>query len=401
MNLRAEIPYGGYWCTPFCKWQGSLQNLHAIKFASHVVQTELEARDIGVEQIDYAVLGCTVIEHQSFFGTPWMTALAGLGHVTGPVITQACATGVRTLFSAAHEVEAGMASTALVVTADRCSNGPHVYYPAPAGPGGTGAHEDWVLDNFACDPVGRNSMLDTAENVARKYGISTAEQHDVVLGRYAQYRDALADDRAFQKRYMRLPFDVPGPKFDKTAKFIDGDEGIFATTEEGLARLKPVLPGGTVTFGGQTHPADGNAAILVADPERARALSSDRNIRIRILGFGQARAARAFMPEAPVPAARKALRMAGLSLDQMAAVKSHNPFAVNDIFFARETGFDIEQMNNFGCSLIWGHPQGPTGTRSVIELIEELALRGGGNGLFHGCAAGDSAMAVVLSVDVN
>ena len=88
-------------------------------------------------------------------------------------------------------------------------------------------------------------------------------------------------------------------------------------------------------------------------------------------------------------------------LDRIAAVKSHNPFAVNDVFFARETGFDIGQMNNFGCSLIWGHPQGPTGTRSVIELIEELALRGGGNGLFHGCAAGDSAMAVVLCVDVK
>ena len=79
-------------------------------------------------------------------------------------------------------------------------------------------------------------------------------------------------------------------------------------------------------------------------------------------------------------------------------MKSHNPFAVNDIVFARETGFDVMAMNNYGCSLVWGHPQGPTGLRAIIELVEELVMRGGGRGLFHGCAAGDSAMAVVLEV---
>ena len=104
------------------------------------------------------------------------------------------------------------------------------------------------------------------------------------------------------------------------------------------------------------------------------------------------------MPMAPVPAARAALRAAGLAIGDIDAVKTHNPFAVNDIVFARDTGFPLEKMNNFGCSLIWGHPQGPTGMRAIIELIEELALRGGGTGLFTGCAAGDSAMAVVLRV---
>jgi acetyl-CoA acetyltransferase len=72
---------------------------------------------------------------------------------------------------------------------------------------------------------------------------------------------------------------------------------------------------------------------------------------------------------------------------------------VNDLIFAADTGVALSRMNNFGCSLIWGHPQAPTGMRSIIELIEELVLRGGGWGLFHGCAAGDTAMAVVLRVD--
>jgi acetyl-CoA acetyltransferase len=67
--------------------------------------------------------------------------------------------------------------------------------------------------------------------------------------------------------------------------------------------------------------------------------------------------------------------------------------------FARETGVDVMSMNNFGCSLIYGHPQGPTGLRAIIELIEELVMRGGGRGLFHGCAAGDTAMAVVIEAN--
>jgi acetyl-CoA acetyltransferase len=104
------------------------------------------------------------------------------------------------------------------------------------------------------------------------------------------------------------------------------------------------------------------------------------------------------MPEAPVPAARRALDEAGLSIDQIDAIKTHNPFAVNDLFFSRQTGVPIERMNNYGCSLVWGHPQAPMGTRAIIELIEELATRGGGFGLFTGCAAGDTALAVVLEI---
>jgi acetyl-CoA acetyltransferase len=104
------------------------------------------------------------------------------------------------------------------------------------------------------------------------------------------------------------------------------------------------------------------------------------------------------MPAAPVKAARRALDAAGLSIDRIDVFKSHNPFIVNDIVFSRETGVDAMKINNFGCSLVFGHPQGPTGLRLIIEMIEELVMRGGGNGLFNGCAAGDSAMAVVVSV---
>jgi acetyl-CoA acetyltransferase len=399
MAYRAEIPYGAYWSTPFARWQGSFANLHSIEFAAHVAKAELAKRDIAPEIFDFGVLGTTVPQKSAFYGLPWFMGLIGAGRVGGPTINQACATGVRCLLAAAQEIETGLASTALVATCDRISNGPHIVYPNPAAPGGTAGHENWVLDNFSNDPLGGHAMINTAENVARKYQVSTAEQHEVVLRRVEQYKDALADDRAFQKRYMTLPFDVPSPNFKKSTGTIAGDEGVTISTAEGLGRLKPVLPEGTVTYGGQTHPADGSAALVVAAPEKCRELASDASVRVGILGFGLARADLAHMPEATIPAAKQALDQAGLAIKDMAAVKSHNPFAVNDIVFARETGADLNAMNNYGCSLVWGHPQGPTGLRSAIELIEELAARGGGRGLFQGCAAGDTAMAVVIEVE--
>src|ERR1700688_3460676 len=178
----------------------------------------------------------------------------GAAHVGGPTINQACATGLRSIFAGASEVASGCADCALVIATDRTSNGPHIYYPAPRASGGTGSHEDWVIDNFNNDPFTGHAMINTAENVARRHGITTAEQHDVVLRRFDQYRDALSDDQAFQKRYMELPFAVPDQKFAGTTTILGGDEGIYQTTANALAKLKPVLDGGSVTFGSQTHP---------------------------------------------------------------------------------------------------------------------------------------------------
>ena len=179
-------------------------NLPPIPFAR-----SLARRGIPAEAIGHGVLGFSVPQAHSFYGLPWVAGRAGLGHIAGPTIMQACATGVRTLLAAAQEIEAGMCGASLAITCDRTSNGPHLYYPNPKGPGGTGAHEDWVMDNFGCDPLGSHSMLQTAENVAAKHQITTEQQHEVVLLREKQYRDALADGCAFQKRYMSLPFEVP------------------------------------------------------------------------------------------------------------------------------------------------------------------------------------------------
>ena len=393
------IPFGAYWSTPFCKWQGNFATLHPMRFAADVTRRALAERRLPADGFDALFLGMTVPAPNSFYGAPWLAGLIGAERITGPTLSQACATSARVIGSAAAEVESGdgRRPKILCITADRTSNGPHLVYPDPAAPGGRPSVEDWVWDNFNQDPFARNSMIETAENVAREEGLSTEMQHEVVLMRYAQYQQALADDFAFQRRYMVSPVEV-NPSGRKPIASVTTDEGIFPTTAASLGRLKPVLPDGTVTYGGQTYPADGNAGMVVTDRQGARAIARDPAVEVQLLAFAQGRARKGFMPQANLPASRQALADAGVGVGELAAIKTHNPFAVNDLSLSKGLGIPLEGMNNYGCSLIWGHPQGPTGMRLVIELIEELALIGGGVGLFTGCAAGDTAAALVVKV---
>ena len=164
------------------------------------------------------------------------------------------------------------------------------------------------MDNFNCDPLGRHAMVQTAENVAAKHQITTAEQHDVVLRREAQYREALANDRAFHKRYMTLPFQVPDPSFRKTVATLASDEGIKLSSADELAKLKPVLNGGTVTFGGQTHPADANAGLIVADAGTGARIEPRPQNQDSSCAASAPRAPRSpTCRKRPIPAAQRAL----------------------------------------------------------------------------------------------
>jgi acetyl-CoA acetyltransferase len=238
-------------------------------------------------------------------------------------------------------------------------------------------------------------MIQTAENVARELGTTREECDAVTLRRYEQYQDALADDRAFQKRYM-FPAEVRVSR--KKTVLVEEDEGVTPTSAEGLARLKPVEPGGVHTFGAQTFPADGNCGIIVTTRDKAKEISADPKIEIQVVSYGFARAKKAYMAAAPVPAAEMALKNAGITVKDLKAVKTHQPFAINDINMAQKMGIDVNWMNNYGNSLIYGHPQGPTAGRIIIELLEEVVMLGGGYALWAGCAAGDTAAAMVFKI---
>jgi acetyl-CoA acetyltransferase len=391
---NAYVPVGGYWSSPFSKWQGSLSTLHPLRLAADVTKRALAARQMEPTAFDALVLGWTIPARRIFYGAPWFAGLVGAPALSGPMISQACATSAACVAHAAAAVDARGSEATLVVTTDKCSNGAHIVYPDPTGPGGKGESEDWVWDNFSLDPWAQNSMIQTAENVAKEAGITRAEVDALTIRRHAQYHEGVKS--GFQSRYMVLPLEV-NPSGRKVVATLEGDEGVFPTTAEGLARLKPVLPDGVITFGSQTHPADGTAGLVVATRERARELGGGRE-PVRVLSYGVARVEKGYMAKAVVPAARRALEGAGMEIGDVAVVKTHNPFAVNDVYFAREMGIDADGFNNLGSSLIFGHPQGPTGARLVAEGIEEARLKGGGHVLFAGCAAGDTAAALLFEV---
>ena len=391
---NAYLPAGGYWTSPFCKWQGSFSTLHPVRFAADVTKAGLAARGIDAGDCDGIVFGWTVPGRRIFYGSPWLAGLIGAPGLTGPMISQACATSAASVAAAAAQIDAGGGNATLVVTSDKCSNGPHVYYPNPKGPGGKGDGEDWVWDNFSFDPWAKNSMIQTAENVAAEAGISREAMDALSQRRYEQYVEGV--ESGFLKRVMLQSFEI-NPSGKKVVGTVDGDEGVFPTTTDGLAKLRPMLPDGTITFGSQTHPADGGAGTVVCSKDRAKAWSGGDE-PIQILSYGVSRVEKGYMAKAVVPAAQRALDSAGIGVKDCVAIKTHNPFAVNDIYMARELGIDAESFNNNGSSLIFGHPQGPTGLRLIAEACEEARMKGGGHVLFAGCAAGDTAAAIVLSV---
>ncbi len=396
MYSKAFIPYEGYYSSPFARWQGTLQNENSIELGAATARRWLAEREFDPKMFEYLFLGKTIGQLHTFYAAPWAAALIGATEIPGCHISQACSTSTTCVNQAAAGIEAGLYSTVFTLMTDRTSNGPHTIWPNPLGPGGQVISEDWVMDNFDCDPWGGVRMVQTAENVVQKVGGITREDCDeVAFRRYEQYMDGVASDRQFQRRYM---FPVEYRIGRKKTGLLEEDEGITPTTREGLARLEPLVAGGVHTFGAQTHPADGNCGIIVTTQEKARELSTDSKIQIQVLSYGFARAPKAHMAMAVAPAARMALEKAGIEVGDIKAIKTHNPFAANDIYLARELGVDVMGFNNYGSPIIYGHPQGPTAGRCIIELVEEVVMLGGGYGLFSGCAAGDTGAALVVKV---
>jgi len=397
---KAYIPYGGYYSTPFCRWQGSMQNENSIELGAKTARRWfLEKKKIDPTVIDYLYFGITIHQLHLFYAHNWAAGMLvdNQKGLPGLLVQQACTTSTTILNLAALAIENGAFEVGFCLMADRCSNGAHTVWPNPMGPGGEVIHENWLMDNFNSDPNVRPplKMVQTAENVAKDASITKEEVDAVVLRRYEQYLMALANERAFQKRYM-FPAEVKVGR--KQTKLVELDEGVTSTTAEGLAKLRPAEPGGVHSFGAQTFPADGNCGFIVTTRERAKEMSANPAVDIQIVSYGFSRVKPGFMAAAPVPAAEMALANAGLKITDMKAIKSHNPFATNDINFAKKLGIDVMKMNNFGCSLIYGHPQAPTAGRIIAEMLEEMVDLGGGYCLWTGCAAGDTGASMIFKV---
>ncbi len=307
---RAYVPVNSTWFSPFARWQGPLADVSSIDLAVDVARRALRDRRIEPASLGMLVLGQSIPQPGSFYAPPTIAARIGAAGISGPAIAQACATSAACLGHAAAAVELGEDRPVLVLTTDRTSNGPVLIYPQTSSSGGAPITEQWVLDSFKCDPWAGHSMLEIAEFVAKEESISREEMDEVTALRYAQYRASLENDRAIQRRAM-VPVEIRKGKKQTTT--IDADVGVHDTSLEALAKLPVVLDDGRITYGTQTHPADGTAGVVVTGRARAREIAAGRG-SLRVLATAFARADRARMPKAPVVAARALLNEAGLTM---------------------------------------------------------------------------------------
>lgn len=391
MFPKARIPYGTWGSSYFPAWQTSaFAEVNIGQFAGEAMNKILGMRKVSKSVLEYLIIGSTIPWHWKFWNAPLVASC--LGHrVPGYHIEQACATGLQAILLAASEIEGGAYNVVGVLTFDRTSDSPVGVFPERRGYRRTEVLAD-VWDNFGFDPATGNAMIKTAGLAARKYKIDREEVDDLTFYRYKQYFDT-KDAGWFDN--VLVPLEVLNIQ-GRSLGVIDEDKGIRPVSRSGLREMREL--DSCVTPGSQTHASDGMATLLVTDVNSARELSTRPEIDIQFVGKVEVRTQPSLMPEAPAIAVKKLLNRTGLKMDDMVVVKNHNPFAVNDAIFAKAMNYDWQKMNTTGCSLIWGHPQGPTLTRIVIESLEEAVSLGGGYVLVFGCAAGDVGIAAIFKV---
>ncbi len=391
MFPRARIPYGTWGSSYFPAWQTSgLAEVNIGQFAGEAMARILGLRHVPKSELEYLVIGSTIPWHWKFWTAPMVASCMG-ERLPGYHVEQACATGLQAALLGAAEIESGSKDVVGVLTFDRTSDSPVGVFPERRAHQRTHAIAD-VWDNFGFDPATGRAMIQAAGITARKYRVDRREVDDIAFVRSEQYFEAR--ESGFLDRVL-VPFDLLNVA-GKPLGRIEEDQGV-RRVPLGALRAQRELDT-CVTSGTQTHASDGMATLLVTSPERARELSPRPEIEIRFVAKTEARTEPSLMPEAPAFAVQRLLQRTGLTMDDIVVAKNHNPFAVNDAVFTKVTGHDWHALNRTGCPLVWGHPQGPTLTRVLIESLEEAVDRGGGYVLVFGCAAGDVGIAALFEV---
>jgi acetyl-CoA acetyltransferase len=360
------------------------------QFAGESANYILGKRKVPKNTLDYLVIGSTIPWHWKFWTAPLVSSCLGQ-RLPGYHIEQACATGLQAAVLAASEVQNGAHDTVGVLTFDRTSDSPVGVFPERRSYERTMALGD-VWDNFGFDPATGGAMIATAGIAARKYKIEKKEVDELTFHRYEQYFNA--KNSGFLDKVL-FPLEVLNLQ-GRSMGVVDEDAGVRQITLESLRGMRELDT--CVTGGTQTHASDGMAVMLVTTEEKAKEISPRPEIDIQFIAKTEVRTLPSLMPEAPALAVQKLLERTDLTMQDIAVAKNHNPFAVNDAIFSKVMDYDWRLLNTTGCPLVWGHPQGPTLTRVLIEALEEAVDLGGGYVLIFGCAAGDVGIAAIFKV---
>ncbi len=309
--------------------------------------------------------------------------------VPGYTVIRACATGLEAVIQAATAVWAGTGEAFLTGGTESMSQQPFLQR-RPAQAYARKPAEYFIPLTHPLEMGPFSVGLNTGENVAEKYGVTREDQDEWAL-RSHQRAVAAIDEGRFAKEI--LPVEVPGKRGSTT---VDTDERPRRdTTLEALAKLPPVYKeGGTVTAGNASGINDGAASLVVTSASKAQALGLTPRAVIR--GWASVGVDPNYTGTGPIEAVPKALKRAGLSLEDMELIELNEAFAAMTVACVRELGLDPEKVNVNGGAVALGHPVGCTGARLVTTLLHELERREGRYGVATMCAGGGLGSAMVI-----
>ena len=370
--------------------RGTLRTTRPEEMAAAAVRAVMErAPAVDAADIDDVILGCAMPEAEQGMNVARIASLrAGLPvEVPAQTVNRFCSSGLQTIALAAQQIMSGMGEAVIAGGVETMSQVPMSSNKFMANPTLAKEHPGVYI-----------GMGLTAENLARQYEV-TREEQDAFALRSHQRAAAAQDAGKFDDEIVPLDVEITlgeGSSSQTYRTTFDQDEGVRRdSSAEALAKLRPVFHAqGTVTAGNSSQTSDGAAAVLVMSEDKAEQLGLKPMARFR--GFAVGGVAPEVMGIGPVAAVPKALKLAGVSLDDIDLVELNEAFAVQALAVIRELGLDEETVNVNGGAIALGHPLGCTGAKLTVQMLHEMARQDKQLGLVTMCIGGGMGAAGVL-----
>ncbi len=384
--------------TPVGRYGGILKDVRPDDLAALVIAEAVQRARIDADSVEDVILGCANQAGEDNRNVARMALLlVGLPiHLAGQTVNRLCGSGLQAVNSAAQAIQTGMGDTFVAGGVESMTRAPFVLGKADSAFSRNMKLEDttlgWRFMNPKLTAVHHPySMGETAENVAEKYGISRADQDAFAL---RSHQRAVAAQQSGRFGAEIVPVTIPQKKGEPVIVALD-EHPRADTTLQKLAALKPAFrKDGSVTAGNSAGINDGAAALVMMAQSRAQKFGL--RPRARIVASAVAGVDPAYMGLGPIPATRKVLQRAGLSIKDMDLVELNEAFAVQVLECVRELEIDEEKLNVNGGSIALGHPLGCSGARLVVTLLHELERRGGRYGLATMCIGVGQGIATII-----
>jgi 3-oxoadipyl-CoA thiolase len=385
--------------TPMARYRGALAGVRPDDLAAHVVRAAVERAGIDPADIRDVFMGAANQSGEDNRDVARMAALlAGLPVETpGVTVNRLCASGLEAVNQASRALRLGEGELYLAGGVESMSRAPWVVLKPETGlPRGPQTMHDTALGWRLINPrmaelYSTESMGETGENVAERYGIDREAQDRFALRSHQRAVDATESGR-FREEIVSV--EIPGDGADPV--MMGQDEGPRADTSlEKLGRLRPIFrENGTVTAGNASTLNDGAACLVLASEERARELGAEP--LARVVSVGVAGVDPAVMGIGPLVAIPRALEAAGLELSDIDLIELNEAFASQVLACARELGIDEERLNVNGGAIALGHPLGCSGARLMTTLVWEMRRRGARYGIATLCVGVGQGVATVV-----